>query len=527
MRTFTLRTMISWDLVESVVARSTVFALFIMDRDRLHRKSHASKQVLWKLPLSRKVVSAFGIVLLVVCMLLSQPTFINGASGSASKLEHLIFIVQENHSFDNYFGTYPGADGLPSADRIPLDTDNSSLGYVSPYLVSTESLDQDLIHSWYSSHVDFAEGTMNGFVDGENSSLTMGYYDRTLIPYYWDYADHYVLDDHFFASEMGPSLGNHLYIASGAAGPGVNVTNLSWVVNGTIVGTPPPSFPLSSLSLNWTSMPQELSAHGLSWTWYNGGYSNSTDPSQFNVLPLFSYFRTNPSLLISNVKSTNQFSVDIQKNNLAQVSWIMPGPYHPPTWPSLCRTSLTPDSEHPPARSDCGMDYVAYLVNQVMDSQYWQSSAIIVTWDEYGGFYDHVAPPRVDGFGYGFRVPTLVISPWVFPNYIDHTQYDFGSLLKLVEQVFGLSSLGARDAQANSMMGEFNFNQAPLPPVVEPATFVGPLPPPSQAFYLPLLRNTWFTAAGATIAILVAAVLGYGLGRRSRRKSPTTAIGPP
>jgi len=162
-----------------------------------------------------------------------------------------------------------------------------------------------------------------------------------------------------------------------------------------------------------------------------------------------------------------------------------------------------------------------------MESQYWQSSAIIVTWDEYGGFYDHVAPPRVDGFGYGFRVPTLVISPWVFPNHIDHTQYDFGSLLKLVEQVFGLSSLGARDAQANSMMGEFNFNQAPLPPVVEPATFVGPLPPPSQAFYLPLLRNTWFTAAGATMAILVAAVLGYRLGRRSRRKSPTTAIGPP
>src|SRR2546421_388049 len=429
--------MIFWDLVESVVARSTVFALFIMDRDRLHRKSHASKQVLWKLPLSRKVVSAFGIVLLVVCMLLSQPTFINGASGSASKLQHLIFIVQENHSFDNYFGTYPGADGLPSAVRIPLDTDNSSQGYVSPYLVSTESIDQDLIHSWYSSQVDFAAGTMNGFVDGENSSLTMGYYDRTLIPYYWDYADHYVLDDHFFASEMGPSLGNHLYIASGAAGPGVNVTNLSWVVNGTIVGTPPPTFP------------------------------------------------------------------------------------------SLCRTSLTPDSEHPPARSDCGMDYVAYLVNQVMESQYWQSSAIIVTWDEYGGFYDHVAPPRVDGFGYGFRVPTLVISPWVFPNYIDHTQYDFGSLLKLVEQVFGLSSLGARDAQANSMMGEFNFNQAPLPPVVEPATFVGPQPPPSQAFYLPLLRNIWFTAAGATIAILVAAVLGYRLGRRSRRKSPTTAIGPP
>src|SRR5204862_3447118 len=119
-------------------------------------------QVLWKLPLSRKVVSAFGIVLLVVCMLVSQPTFINGASGSASKLQHLIFMVQENHSFDNYFGTYPGADGLPSAVRIPLDTDDSSQGYVSPSSVSTAALDQGLTHSWYASQVAFAPGTMTG-----------------------------------------------------------------------------------------------------------------------------------------------------------------------------------------------------------------------------------------------------------------------------------------------------------------------------------------------------------------------------
>src|SRR5438874_12798210 len=160
--------MIFWDLVESVVARSTVFALFIMDRDRLHRKSIASKQVLRKLPLSRKVVSAFGIVLLVVCVLLSQPKFINGASGSASKLQHLIFIVQENHSFDNYFGTYHGADGIPPGTALPVEPGQPSMGNVTTYSLNNETIGQDLPHDWYTSHSDYNGGLMNGFVEAEN-----------------------------------------------------------------------------------------------------------------------------------------------------------------------------------------------------------------------------------------------------------------------------------------------------------------------------------------------------------------------
>ena len=131
-------------------------------------------------------------------------------------------------------------------------------------------------------------------------------------------------------------------------------------------------------------------------------------------------------------------------------------------------------SEHPPARSDCGMDYVSYLVNQVMNSQFWQSTAIIVTWDDYGGFYDHVKPPYIDQYGEGFRVPTLVISPWAKAGFIDHTQYEFSSMLRLAEDNFQLPTLGHRDSLANDMMDSFNFNQAPLPALTEPATFVGP-----------------------------------------------------
>jgi phospholipase C len=110
------------------------------------------------------------------------------------------------------------------------------------------------------------------------------------------------------------------------------------------------------------------------------------------------------------------------------------------------------------------MDYVTYLVNNVMKSQYWESTAFVITWDDYGGFYDHVPPPEVDKFGLGFRVPTLVVSPWAKHGFIDHTVYEFASMLKLAEGNFNLPSLGTRDVKANDMMNSFDFNQAPQPP---------------------------------------------------------------
>jgi phospholipase C len=122
------------------------------------------------------------------------------------------------------------------------------------------------------------------------------------------------------------------------------------------------------------------------------------------------------------------------------------------------------------------MDYVTYLVNEVMQSPYWQSTAIVITWDDYGGFYDHVPPPQIDAYGEGFRVPTLVISPWAKHGYIDHTQYEFASLLRLAEDNFNLPTLGVRDIKANDMMSSFDFSQTPQPTLIEPANFVGPAP---------------------------------------------------
>jgi len=439
-------------------------------------------------------------------------SIVTPASGT-SKIQHLIFVIQENHSFDNYFGTYPGANGFPSGLSVPLDVNNTGLGNVSPYHLNVtepilivgdelppgisdpsqlnetltvdpddvgsgsvspfpfpnESIAGDLSHAWSVAHIDYDNGKMDGFVTGEKSIKTMGYYDRNDIPYYWDYADHYVLDDNFFSSEMGPSFPNHLYIVSGANGP----TTLThpWILNGGIINNPEPAYSWNEMHLSWSTLAEEMSGASTPWKWYDGGV-RPLAPTIWNVLPLFTYFQDHPQQLRDHVANTQQFISDVQNGQLPAVSWIIPGAWFPPTYPAICRGVMT--SEHPPARSDCGMDYVSYLVNQVMNSQSWQSTAIIVTWDDYGGFYDHVKPPYIDQFGEGFRVPTLVISPWAKSGFIDHTQYEFSSMLKLAEDNFQLTTLGYRDSLVNDMMGSFNFNQAPLPALIEPATFVGP-----------------------------------------------------
>ncbi len=471
----------------------------------------------------------------------------SAASGSGSKIQHLIFIVQENHSFDNYFGTYPGVVGLPMDVAIPIDPNQPSLGYVKPFHLdvtqpimiwgdelppgiadpddlqpsqnatsfhlSDESLGRDLSHAWSVAHEAYDNGKMDGFVAAEGSTLTMGYYDRSDIPYYWDYANQYVLDDNFFSSLMGPSFPNHLYIASGTSGP----TNLTypWVLNGHIVDNPASDFNWQGVSLDWSTLAQEMSNQNVSWAWFDGN-RRPLRPNIWDVLPLFTYFQDNPDQLSAHVHNTHQFITDIANGQLPAVSWIIPGGWVPPTYPAACKGQSP--SEHPPARSDCGMDYVSYLVNQVMESQYWQSSAIIITWDDYGGFYDNVPPPQVDAYGEGFRVPTLVISPWAKQGYIDHTQYEFASLLRLAEDTFNLPSLGDRDVYANDMMNSFDFNQTPQPTLIEPANFVGPAPETTiTTTTMPELNATQTYLILALVVAVAAMIPAYIIGRRTAR----------
>ncbi len=390
-------------------------------------------------------------------------------------IKHIVFIVQENHSFDNYFGTYPGANGFSPDTRVPINPNDTSLGYVRPFgltvnenimlvgdelppgvsdfdtLAGTNQTGGSLYNSWKVSHKAWDNGKMDGFVYAQKSNQTMGYYDRADIPYYWEYADRYVLDDNFFSSEMGPTFPNHLYIASGSSG---NIKD--------DVG-------FSTLHLSWSTLAEELSSNNISWTWYDG-FKNFTAPNIIDVLSLFDYFQNHPEQLTLHVQHTRNLLTDLSNNNLASVSWVMPGGWHPPNLTKKCKM-ITID-EHPPASVDCGMDYVATIVNAIMASDYWNSTAIIVTWDDWGGFYDHVPPPIVDNYGLGFRVPTLVISPWSKHHYIDHTQYEFASMLKLVEDNFGVSPLTERDNSTNDMMNSFNFTQIPQQPLIVAANFI-------------------------------------------------------
>ena len=465
-----------------------------------------------------------GILALAICVLFLVSvivTPIDLSVSASSKIKHLIFIVQENHTFDNYFGTYPGANGILPNTALPLGINDTNSGYVSPFHLSAavpvsivgdelppgisdpeelavaaadpsspfhltaQSIGRDIEHSAEAARTAYDNGKMDGFIQAVGTDLTMGYYDRSDIPYYWDYADHYVLDDNFFSSELGPSFPNHLYIASGNDGP-INA-NDPWIFNGSIINNPPSELPYGGSAplvvwpgadLTWSTLAEELSISNVSWTWYDGNI-NPLEPTLWNVLPLFDYFQAHQQELVDHVKNTESFAFDVATDKLPAVSWIMPGTWHPPTLPSVFGHESV--SEHPPARCDAGMDYVAYLIDQVMNSPSWQSTAIVLTWDDYGGFYDHVRPPQIDQSGLGFRVPTLVISPWAKHNYIDHTQYEFSSMLTLAEHTFNLPSLCARDVVSNDMMNSFDFNQASQPTLIEPADFVAPTPQTSPA----------------------------------------------
>jgi phospholipase C len=474
--------------------------------------------------------------------LLSIATYPNLQTNAIQpRIDHLIFIVQENHSFDNYFGTYPGANGFPPGITIPVNPNSTTSGSVSPFHLDvrkpvlivgdelkpgisqpnqtssgTNSTAQigpyhfmtessiDMSHAWRVAHKAYDNGKMDGFVAAEGSNQTMGYYDRRDIPYYWDYADNYVLDDNFFSSLMGPSFPNHLYIASANNGP-VTGLNYKWILNGGVVDNTGRNFNWTGVSFSWSTLAEKLSNANKSWTWYTGE-KNPLQITIWNVLPLFSYFQSHPNQLTEHVKNTQNFVSDIQSGQLPAVSWIIPGGWVPPTYPAAC--SVSSPTEHPPSRVDCGMDYVAYLTNSVMQSQYWQSTAIIITEDDYGGFFDHLAPPIADQYGFGFRVPMLVISPWAKHHYIDHTQYEFSSMLKLAEHTFNLPALSSRDGNASDMMNSFDFSQTPQPTLIEPANFVGPSnsTTTTTASTLTTLTSTSLTTVSTTSTAITSTV---------------------
>ncbi len=409
-------------------------------------------------------------------------TLISGSASGLNKIQHFVFIMQENRSFDSYFGTYPGADGIPQGVSVP----NPNGSPVAPYH-DTNDINRGGPHGWDNARADIDEGKMDGFViqsyraktagsapttnpnvaRGANALDVMGYHDDHEIPNYWNYAHLYVLQDRMFESVASYSLPAHLYMLAAQSGGYVGSK-----------GQPKPS------TYSFPEITELLASGKISWKYYvtSGSIPDTEDdhvvgtiPQQqqdphkytlWNPLPAFPKVVNDPTQN-SRLVSTAQFYQDAENGTLPQVSWVIPS---------------GAVSEHPPAGVEEGMAYVTGLINSVMQGPDWDSTAIFVSWDDWGGFYDHVPPPSVDQYGYGIRVPGLVISPYAKEGFVDHNTYSFESWLRIVEERFGVQPLTARDTNARDMLTAFDFTQKPREPVMLSATELGsPYPQPLQA----------------------------------------------
>jgi phospholipase C len=397
-------------------------------------------------------------------------------------IDHVVFIVKENRTFDTIFGTYPGAVGATEGKTLD--------GRTVPLEPAPDVMTVPLTHGFWSGLFSIDGGRMDGFdtiIGGHNLD---GYvqYDRTTVPHYFKYADRFVLSDRFFTSEYGPTYPEHLYtIAAQSAGIMDNKAQTT-KSPGRYCDDPKgfsPHFPLEDLTagdiatiiraeneiiddhpenldkieaylepirdcLQIRNLPEELSAAGVSWRFYS-------DP----VFPIGDVMRAIKKVrytkLWNNVVPADDFISDIERGKLAQVSWV-----NPPA----------PYNEHPilphRAQSMCaGENWTVAVMNALQRSPDWKSTAVVIIWDDFGGYYDHVVPPQYDIMGLGPRTPGLILSPWTIKGdnplggAIDHHDYEFSSVLRFIEDIFGVKPLTLRDRQADPLTGAFDFTAPP------------------------------------------------------------------
>jgi len=418
----------------------------------------------------------------------SGPPPVNAPTGSPSQstpIQHVVVIIQENHSFDNMFYGFPGTDYATSG----LAHDGATVPLQPISLFTTQQI--DIGHSHADFVTDFANGTLTGFdhpIHGQQyQRIAFSYMDPADIAPYRTLAAQYTLADRMFQSNGGPSFGAHQFLIAGQDANAVDLPNSPhggggsgshsstgpispwgcdappgttidvFDLNGNVVPGPFPCF-------SYPTLATLLDAKGVSWKFYAptiGGLDFGQVWSAFDAIgPVrFGSDWANVSSPETNILS------DIPNGKLAAVSWVVPS---------------SSNSDHP-GDGGGGPQWVATVVNAIGTSQYWNSTAILLVWDDWGGWYDHVVPPQLDVNGLGFRVPLIVISPFAKKHYVSHVPYEFGSVIKYIESTFKLGSLNATDARANDLTDCFDYTSAPtayqtLTTTRSPASFyrVGP-----------------------------------------------------
>jgi phospholipase C len=385
-------------------------------------------------------------------------------SGLRHHIDHIVFLMQENHAFDSLFGEYCPAnstycsapvDGIPAGTCVPYVPGNASAGCVTPYnFTSAQLAPSDMPHDWNSTHTAADNGSMDDFYAAEHAGIEpFGHYNGSTVPVYWDLAEEYGLGEDFFSSAASYSLPNHWFEVAPSA------PNESYFVKTEAPTATPAELSQYLNESNQTpTIEQDLAHSKTSWNVYDfalAGYNASTRPvpgalaySYWNPLaaPEQSYHAKSKSHFVPR----SQFFTDASAGTLPNISWLVPSPQ---------------DSDHPPFNLSTGQDWVASVVDALERSPEWNSTVLFISWDEYGGFYDPVSPPVLDAFGDGFRVPLLAVGPWIRQGYVDPQQMDFSSILHLMEVRFHLPCLGPRDCQATLPLAMFDFHHGPRAPI--------------------------------------------------------------
>ena len=384
-----------------------------------------------------------------------SPTAV-GTTHGRNNIDHVVIIVQENRSFNNLFMGYPGAETASSGP--------THFGTTVKLVPVSLAASYDIGHNLNDFLLAYDGGKMDGFDleskgsggSGPGQYAMYAYAPRVEVQPYWNLASHYVLSDRMFASQIDSSFTAHQYLIAGQAGNTVNApTHLPWgcdAQSGTVVRTLTPNrrvgpgvFPC----FHYPTMADRLDEKHISWRYYAPSVSGGDVGGElWSAYEAISDVRFGPDWLEHVVSPESQILSDVAAGQLAAVTWVVPD---------------YKNSDHALSRSTTGPQWVASVVNAIGKSPLWAHTAILVTWDDWGGWYDSASPPYVDNDGLGMRVPLLVISPYAKQNYVSHVQYEFGSILKFAEYTFRLKPLAASDTRASALDDCFDFTQTARP----------------------------------------------------------------